>query len=493
MNTHPSFSAKAQNLKLSLFSTGLLILFLLNPAPGNLRAQEPGPSITIHLRGVYDSKISLLGMSGTRLFKPVAELASVPGGGTGKLVVPPGQAPGEFVLRFDYREKESSTPYPSEKHIFINRQDLELWVSPMYCNNSDSTWFQAGEIENTAFSAFSKENGGKKEQLGVLQGFLMSYDDTGSKFYQQGIAEWEKRRKEYNGWLKERKKQDQELFVSNLYNFQYVPEISMTGSEGDRVKSLIAHYFDDMDFNDPLLIRTADINKWMDGYVNLYGQMATTAALRDSLLSAAGRNAIEASKKGDPLVYGWMVDYFFRGYEANGIEAGMKVLQPYLDDPRCLTSKRQEIERRLKGMETLVPGSSAPDFSLEDPSGGTFVFSSYKPGKPYILVLFWSADCSHCMETTSVLQPWLNEAPQSEKVAVVAVSLDETETEIGAWEKKRSDYPGWKHLRAKEGVRSQVASDYYLLSTPVMVLVDAATRKVVAVPGTVAELKKALP
>jgi hypothetical protein len=48
-----------------------------------------------------------------------------------------------------------------------------------------------------------------------------------------------------------------------------------------------------------------------------------------------------------------MVDYFYKGFESNNIPDGTKVLKPYLNDPNCLTSKRMEIERRLKGIETL--------------------------------------------------------------------------------------------------------------------------------------------
>jgi hypothetical protein len=43
----------------------------------------------------------------------------------------------------------------------------------------------------------------------------------------------------------------------------------------------------------------------------------------------------------------------------------MKTLQPYLDDPACLTSKRMEIGRRIKGMETLTAGSRAPEIELK--------------------------------------------------------------------------------------------------------------------------------
>jgi thiol-disulfide isomerase/thioredoxin len=271
-----------------------------------------------------------------------------------------------------------------------------------------------------------------------------------------------------------------------------VPQIPWKGSETDRINSLIGHYFDGMDFKNPLLVKTSDINKWMDNYVNLYGQLSTTVALRDSLFPLAGKIAIEKARKGDPLVYGWMVDYFYRGYEANAIDAGMKILEPYMNDPNCLTSKRQEIARRLKGMETLVPGSIAPDISLKDPEGNQFELQTFKTQGTYILVLFWSADCSHCVELANSVYPWQQQADNLEKIAVVAVSLDETDTEIIAWEKKIPDMKGWKHLRATEGVRSKAASDYYVLATPVMVLLDAKTREIVATPNTLAELKAAL-
>ena len=467
--------------------TGMFFLLL----SVGLSAQNPQRSITIHLRGVYDSKISLLAMSISKTYKPILEVQGIKDGETTKLTVSKDYLPGEFVLRFDYRETSSSTPYPSEKNMFIYDQDLELWVSPKYCNNGDSTWFQKGERENWAFLAFSKENGKQKEKLGLLQNFLMNYDDTGSKFYQLGTKEYEQRRETYNQWLKTRAEQDKALFVSNLYAFQYVPQIPWKGSETDRIKSLISHYFDGMDFKNPLVVKTSDINKWMDNYVNLYGQLATTVALRDSLFPLAGKTAIEKARLGDPLVYGWMVDYFYRGYESNAIDAGMKILEPYTNDPNCLTSKRQEIARRLKGMETLVPGSIAPDISLKDTDGSQFELKSFNtPGK-FILVLFWSADCSHCAELVSSVYPWQQQTDIRDKIAVVAVSLDETDTEIKAWEKKVPTLKGWKHLRAPDGVRSKAAGDYFVLATPVMVLLDAKTRAIVATPNTLDELKKA--
>ncbi|MEI6888855.1 MAG: peroxiredoxin family protein [Bacteroidales bacterium] len=455
-------------------------------------AQVHNITITIHLRGVYDSKISLLALSAAGTFKPISELQGIKDGETTIVSVSENYLPGEFVLRFDYKEKESGTPYPSEKYLFIGDQNLELWMSPKYCNNADSSYFQKDEKENAAFVVFSKENGRQKEKLGLLQNFLMNYDDNNSTFYQEGIKEYELRRITYNQWLKNRVVKDKALFVSNLYLFQYLPQISFQGRESDRIQSLITHYFDGMDFTDPLVIKTAEMNKWIDGYVNLYGQSATTIALRDSLFPAAGKTAIEKARQGNPRVYGWMVDYFYRGYETNGITAGMKILEPYLNDSTCLTSKRQEISRRLKGMATLFTGSIAPDIGLKDNDNNPFELYKTETQCKYILILFWSAGCSHCMETVNALYPRQQQTDIQQKLRVVAISLDETETEIKSYNEKIKELKGWLHLHAAEGVRSKVAADYYVLATPVMVLLDAKTKKIVGVPDTLNELIAAL-
>jgi hypothetical protein len=123
-------------------------------------------AITIHLRGVSESRISLLPLAEINSLKPVKIVQSIKNGETTVLHVPQDNLPGDFVLRFDYKENASSSPYPSEKRIIINDQDLHLWVHPVYCNNADSTYFQDDEIENTTYAMFLDENARQKEMLG---------------------------------------------------------------------------------------------------------------------------------------------------------------------------------------------------------------------------------------------------------------------------------------------------------------------------------------
>lgn len=452
------------------------------------KGQVKDVSLKIHLSGAYKSKVTVSSTAGASI-KTIAENPGILNGGTAILTIPKEALPGEFVLRFDYLEKADSNPYPSERRIFVNTQDLELWARPKALNHPDSSYFQKGEIENTLFNSFAMDNAKKREQLVLLQNFLVNYDQPASKFFQLGTEEYESRRQVYNQWIATQANLNKSTFVSNGFVFQHISPMVWKGSETDRMNSLIDHYFDGIDFKNPMLIKTAEFKEWMNKYVNIYGAMSTTLALRDSLFTLAGKRAIEKSKAGNPLVYGWMVDYFFNGFESFNMTAGIKMLQPYLNDPLCLTSKRKAIEQRLTGMETLVVGSVAPDFPWKLNSGKMVKFHEFKTEAKYKLVMFWSAECQHCKDLMEKLHPWYQNSVKRDLMDVFAISLDETETEIPAWEKAKLNLPAFKHKRADQGIRSPEAAAYYVLATPTLILVDAKTNKIVGLPETVEQLE----
>jgi hypothetical protein len=493
-----SFSAKLS----------LILLFTFYFLTFNCSAQEV--SLKLHIRGVAESKVSLIPLTGDNALKPIMENSGIKNGETDSLIISNAYLPGEFVLRFDYKEKETSSPYPCEKYIIINNQNLDLWVNPMYCNNNDSTYFQKDEKENTVFALFTKENAKQKEKIGLLQNFLLNYDDMQSVFYQQGIEEYEKRRNNYNQWLTEQKTQHKDLFISHTFQFQHVPQIDFKGDESARMQNVLSHYFDGIDFKDTLLLHTQELNDFITTYVNMYASIAKTQAELDSIYPLIGKTAIEKARLGNPKVYGWMVDYFYKGYESTNMTAGIEMLEPYLYDPTCLTTKRQAIEKRLAGIKTLKAGTFAPDFTLKDYDGNEVLFSKYKSvdhcegnrmGLPkggttqvispkYKLLLFWSADCGHCKDLVNELYPWWQQLDDKTLVAVFALSLDDTETEITIWKNTITQLLGWKHIRCKGGVNSPEANAYFILSTPVMFLVDAKTNKICAMPENIQQLSE---
>jgi hypothetical protein len=48
---------------------------------------------------------------------------------------------------------------------------------------------------------------------------------------------------------------------------------------------------------------------------------------------------------------------------------------------------------------------------------------------------------------------------------------------------------GWQHLRAAEGVNSKAAADYFVLATPVMIILDAKMKQIISLPSGFSELK----
>ena len=448
--------------------------------------------LTIHLQGVFNAKVSLIAFNGLKAIHSVAEVSGVKNGETANIKIPAEYLPGEFVLRIDYRAKEADSPYPAERIIYINKQDIELSVDPPYINNSERTKFSAGERENTVYNAFIKENSIKRMPVDLLRQFLLSYDRPKSEFYTQGVKEFEQRRLEYNTWLSNQAKTHHELYVSSLFQFQYIPAIAWSGDEKERLSQLLKNYFEGIDFSNPLIIRSRELSKFMDDYIGLYGMQATTPESRDALFTQAGRVACEKASQGHPKVYGWMVDYFYNGYETYHIDKGMVMLQQHIDNPNCLTSKKQQIIKRLEGMSRLAPTALSPDFVSSDNQGNNFQFHKWKGPARYKLLLFWSTGCESCQQLVNGLTQWYNEPVNKRKLDIIAVSLDETETEVQKWKTAIITLPAWKHLHAKGGVNSPVANDYAILSTPVMFLIDSESNIIVSVPGNLVQLIKDL-
>ncbi|MDP8297975.1 MAG: redoxin domain-containing protein [Candidatus Orphnella occulta] len=480
-----------------IFKTAFLLLMylsvsvFLNTDISAMPETKTGDHLLIlHLQGVYSAKVSLIPFIGLKATTPIAEVADLKDGGTATLKIPAQYLPGEFVLRLDYRAKEGDSPYPSEKGLFINNQDIELFIDPLHVHDADYTKFSDGETENTAYAKFMEENNEKRMPIEFIKQFLLSYDRPKSKLYLEAVKEFNQRRKEYNAWLKKQAKINNKLYVSKLFQFQHMPAIEWGGDLEERPSQLLKNYFDGIDFSDPIILRSREISMLMDGYMRLYGMQATTEELRDTLFTEAGRVACEEASKGHPEVYGWMVDYFYKGYETYGIEDGMAILKKHVDNPNCLTTKREQITKRLDGISRLVAGAAAPNFTATDSTGSNFELYKWKNDSAHKLILFSLPGCSSCKKLKEDLAKWYIEPNNKDKLDVLIVDLDKPGSQ-GA--KITKTLPaGWKYIHTKGGIESSIAKDYAILSAPAMFLLDNKDNAIVSTPFDLDQLIKDL-
>lgn len=445
-------------------------------------------TLTVKLKGVYDSDITLSAWVGQYFSE---EIGHKPGVTTSaQFIIPQEFIPGQFLIEFNYRKAPSEKKSSSQFLVYLNQYDLEYTLNPAFTQYDSIT--HTSDPENELFYRFVKESSEKKSPIGVVEKLLMNYDRKEGKFYQSAEREYKARIDEYNAWLNGLIHENGTLFASRHLNLDLIPFTDWSLPEDGAFSYQIHHYFDHVNWSDSLLIRSSSLSLFMNNYIQLFARKAETKELADSLFTQAGRIACDAASKGHPLVYGWMVDFFYMGYEQLGIEKGMKMLEMHLKNPNCLTQSSADILRRLEGMGRLIKGSKAPDFTLPTSTGSEFTLYESVPPVPYVLVLFWSADCDHCLQMVDELTRWQYSSEKASQVAVVAISVDYTPEELAKWNEAVPLLPNWVHLHAVEGMGSKVAYDYVVLSTPAIFLLNSNDYTIAAMPLNVADLDKAV-
>lgn len=469
-----------RNNKTNWIITAVLAVLMLGCQLANATETR---KLSIQLRGVYDSKITLSPFNGVRVAKALGEVSGVLAGDVVDFDIPVANLPGEFLIRFDYRAKPADTPYPSELHLYLNNESIGVGAHPLYLTG-DSLRL-TNDRENAAWFAFQNKSTRQRQQLGLLQQLLAQYDRPRSAEWKQALKAYDKRRQSYNQWIDSLAHAQQDLYVSHLYGFQQLAPEDWKAAPNERLASQARQWFNGFNFSDTLALRSRQMNELMNGYMGLYGMRATTEKLRDSLFTEAGRQACALASAGAPKVYGWMVDYFYNGYETYNITAGLEMLEKHSANPLCLTSRKAEIARRTEGIKKLVPGVIVPRLTLHNFDDLEVAVDTHTCDKGFRLIVFYDSECGHCHDLLAALQKWYAITENSVWLDVVSIATDRTRK---GWETYHTEkaFP-WADLYAPEGVNSKAAADYYVLSAPCMYLVDK-TGKLLGIPNTVNEI-----
>jgi thiol-disulfide isomerase/thioredoxin len=129
----------------------------------------------------------------------------------------------------------------------------------------------------------------------------------------------------------------------------------------------------------------------------------------------------------------------------------------------------------IKGVKSLESGMPAPDFTVKDLDGKTFVFGEERTKRAHLLV-FWSIFCEPCREEMPVIQRIADEYRAAGSVEVLAVNMDGEPFLDGI----KGFIKQYKYtvrvildeLDAK-GEQFAIADPYQVAGTPVLYLVDA--------------------
>ena len=356
-----------------------------------------------------------------------------------------------------------------------------------YQNQNDNSFFFQ-EDEKPFYTKYETQIRKNKEATNILLSVLTRYDDKKSDYYKQTLNEYQKRIKSHNDWIKKIMSENVNVPESRLLCLHKIVEITDFTSEDIVKQQIKSKYLDVFNFDDETLLPFPEFRTWLDNYVSSYLERGQSKHNRDSLLINAGKITIEKAKKGNNKVFEWIIDYFFEGYESFNIPVGILMLENYINTPQYNSPKKTQIEKRIKGIKTIAVGTIIPDLKITDTKQNTFTFHSYKTDKPYKLLMFWSADCEHCHEQLVKFYPWYVESGAGNFFDVIAISLDETETEIPKWEQAVAALSNWVHTRADGGMKSKEAETFFIVSTPVFIFVDSKTNRILSLPENPGEI-----
>jgi len=171
--------------------------------------------------------------------------------------------------------------------------------------------------------------------------------------------------------------------------------------------------------------------------------------------------------------------------------SGDATLAVYLTKTYVLPLARQQNDTELiTTLETFMRialGEKAPNFVLENPSETSNVSLYDLAGADSYLLIFWSSDCSHCLNELPEVHAYISSHPEK-KITVVAIGIEKNPAQ---WSKTILPWSEFTHSIAKGKWTHEITKTYAIQSTPTYFVLDA-SKVITAKPYSLNDLKAVL-
>jgi peroxiredoxin len=242
------------------------------------------------------------------------------------------------------------------------------------------------------------------------------------------------------------------------------------------------HYFDNIDFSDNRLLNSEVLYVSITDYLNMYGDPPSTenyVRAIDTLMHrfAKNQNMMEYALK-----------LLLNTFETSSWEkVYLHLTDVYVYPNSCELEGGDAFLATAEVLRNLAPGKPAPPIVMPDINGKQT--SLYDIPAKVTLLLFWSAECSHCHEAMPAIMA-LYDKWHDKGLQVVAVSIDVNEKE---WKEAAAKTDQrWIHLCDLKGVDSPVLKAYHTWKTPGFFLLSE-NKTILSKPLMVDQISDLLP
>jgi len=245
----------------------------------------------------------------------------------------------------------------------------------------------------------------------------------------------------------------------------------------DYLNFIIDHFFDNIDFNDPVLYNSPFLIDRITDYVfylNYSDDSETQKILH--------KNAIEKvlKKIKNPVFKKDVIEFLIKQFVTReNVEMVDYLFKNYYDKlPEGLQNKQFK-EETLANLAAAI-GRIAPDFSWKE-NNKNYQLSSLNDADTYVLV-FWSTKCSHCRKEI----PQVHEFFKDQKgVKVIGFAMEDDDFNFKNYIPKLK---GWHHVLGLGRWQNKTARTYQIYATPSYFILDK-NKKIIAKPEHLKDLK----
>jgi len=367
--------------------------------------------------------------------------------------------------------------------LIFNKEDIEF--STDFIAVEEKINFTKSE-ENKVYFEFLKHDDKTNTQLEILSQ-MKEYFPEGDDFYPDIKKRYNTIQGNYFKYSDKLLSDYKDLFVSRIIKSKRYPKLDFGLTFVDKSKYMKLHYFDNVDFNDTLLMYTDVFSSKAFGYLQLYRNQQLPKDKQEKEFMKAidflfGRANVNEK------VYKYVRNYIIKGFERIDSEPILTyIAENYTLKNTCESDKEAiKLNRRVEGFKKLSLGSKAPPLTINDLNGKKVAL--YDLQSEYSLVLFYASWCPHCSEMMPQLKTLYDKTDRS-KIEIIAISID---SEKKSWqdfiEKGKYTWINSCDLKIWDG---KAAADFYVYATPTMLLLDK-NKNILAKPTSFEELKEAL-
>lgn len=418
---------------------------------------------------------------------------------------------GEIYLADFYGDKntyvDTTTIDDAGKAVFVMKNDLKPGLFRVLLNQNvyfDLIYNQEDIVISTdAANLYEGLVVEKSAENKIYYAFLQKMNNYNRKFdllapvndyYPQNDPFYDIARQEFIDiqeglidWIDEQVEANPDLWVTRILNQRKPLFFDPSLSEPERREFAIEHFFDHVDFTDVELLRSNVYTSLSIEYMSFYGNPNfTQEQLQQEFIKAVDKIMYEAMDNN--VVYQFIVEYLVGGFEKYHFDMVLDYIAENYAPEQCENEDAaDDLQTRLKKYAELSVGKTAPPIQIPDDNGKMISFDEIDT--QYSLLIFWSSNCPHCLQTLPEIENLYNSSLKSKDLRIITISID---TDEASWKNALTGhYKDWINTCSMKGWNTEAARDYNVYATPTMFLLDQ-DETILAKPITVTELKNAL-